>query len=361
MPTLHSKRFNQAVARSHRRRATSPEVAGEHALIYEGELAMMARFVSDYPDIETGGDLFGFWTHSGSPVIEYVLGPGAGAQHEHAAFYQESSYLLEVGSRLHELHGLQHIGTWHSHHRLELSQPSHGDSLTMQRAVEKHGFHSWLLTICTFAEAADTVEMHGYLYRAGGGGTYQQTTWLLLPGSSPIRAALEATGDVPFVAPRTETAAFEAIPGSSFAASAAVGPSGTPAFPSTSFMSTTEGRNEFHLFFERLSAVEQNVEILQREDGRVSLCLERDGYIFDVVFPHSYPVLNPVIEYQPMHVPPGQEDAWNMPRTLYTTIERTDDASLRVQELIECTESLIAGFLTNRETGASSAAPERKG
>jgi hypothetical protein len=361
MPTLHSKRFNEAAARSHRRSATSSEVGGEHALIYEGELEMMARFVCDYPDIETGGDLFGFWTHSGSPVIEYVLGPGVGAQHEHAAFYQESPYLLAAGNRLHELHGLQHIGTWHSHHRLKLFQPSHGDSVTMQRALESHGFHSWLLTICTFAEDADTVEMHGYLYRAGGRETHQQITWLLLPGSSPIRAALEATSDVPFVAPRTETAAFEAVPGSSFAASATVGASGTPAFPSTSFMSTTEGRNEFHRFFERLSTIEQNVEILQREDGRVSLCLERDGYMFDVVFPHSYPVLNPVIEYQPIHVPPGQEDAWKTPRTLYTTVERTDDATLRIQELIECTESLIAGFLMNRETSASPGAPERKG
>lgn len=361
MPTLHSKRFIQSVARSHRHRTTSRETSGQKALIYEGELEMMARFVSDYPDSETGGDLFGFWTHSGSPVIEYVLGPGPGAQHEHAAFYQESPYLLEVGTRLHTLHGLQHIGTWHSHHRLKLSVPSHGDSVTMQHTLERHAFLSWLLTICTFAENADTVELRGYLYHAGGAERYEQTTWLLLPGSSPLRAALEAATDVPFLAPHTKTAVFEAVPSSSFSASAAPAESAAPAFPSSSFMSTPEGRKEFHLFFERLSTIEPQLEILQREDGRVSICLERDGYIFDVVFPHSYPIVNPVIEYQPTHVPPGQEDAWKTPRTLYTTVERTDDAAARIEELTECTENLIAGFLKNRETGTSSATPDRRG
>jgi hypothetical protein len=34
-------------------------------LIYEQELEHIAGWVQEYPNLETGGDLFGFWTHSG--------------------------------------------------------------------------------------------------------------------------------------------------------------------------------------------------------------------------------------------------------------------------------------------------------
>src|SRR5262249_46028940 len=45
-------------------------------LAYEGELDQIAGWASASPDLETGGDLFGFWTHGGAPTVEFVLGPG---------------------------------------------------------------------------------------------------------------------------------------------------------------------------------------------------------------------------------------------------------------------------------------------
>jgi len=144
------------------------EVRSDKVLIYGNELEAMARFVSDYPSTETGGDLFGFWTHSGSPVVEYVLGPAKTAEHQSAAFYQESSFLKTAGAIMRDLHGLQHVGTWHSHHRIGLTEPSTGDSTTMQRALDKNQFNAWLLVICNFADKSDTVEMRGYLYHTRG-------------------------------------------------------------------------------------------------------------------------------------------------------------------------------------------------
>ena len=44
--------------------------------IYRGELDFMARTILDSPHMETGGNLFGYWTPSGDAVIMYVLGPG---------------------------------------------------------------------------------------------------------------------------------------------------------------------------------------------------------------------------------------------------------------------------------------------
>lgn len=44
--------------------------------IYREELDFMARTILDSPHLETGGNLFGYWTPNGDAVIMYVLGPG---------------------------------------------------------------------------------------------------------------------------------------------------------------------------------------------------------------------------------------------------------------------------------------------
>lgn len=339
----HSEKFRRAMTASVQKRTeTSGASRGDKALIYEGELEIMARFVMDYPSIETGGDLFGFWTHTGSPMIEYVLGPGDTAGHEGAAFYQESPFLKSAGGILRDLHGLQHIGTWHSHHRLGLTVPSNGDSNTMQRALDRNGFNAWLLTICNFAEKSDRVEMRSYLYHMRGGGEHGQLTWVILPGSSPVRAAMKTVKEFPSSEPRTLASTYEAIPSTTFAVVAATSQTAAPTFPKSSFMATPEGRGELYHLFHELSALEQDVEILQREDGRVSLAFHRDSYAFEIVFPHSYPVVRPVVECRPVDIPAGQEDTWKTPRTLFVAMDRGDDVVTNI-------EDLVTTFLVNRE------------
>jgi len=351
----HNEKFKRTVTASARKRTeTSGVLRGDKALIYESELEIMARFATDYPRIETGGDLFGFWTHTGSPVIEYVLGPGETAEHDDAAFYQESSFLKSAGGILHDLHGLQHVGTWHSHHRLGLTGPSGGDSSTMQRALDKNGFNAWLLTICNFADKSDRVEMRGYLYRAHGDGERQQLTWLILPGSSPIRTAMEAVKGFPHGEPRTPASTYEAIPSTTFAVMAAAPQTASPTFPISSFMATPEGRGELYRLFQELSTLERDVEILQREDGRVSLVFERDGYAFQVVFPHSYPVVKPVVECRPVNIPAGQEESWKTPRTLFVAMDRGDDVVTHIEEL-------VTTFLFNREQTGSDTSRDSEG
>ncbi|MHB8106995.1 MAG: hypothetical protein ACYDH4_06150 [Candidatus Cryosericum sp.] len=350
-----SEQFRHKIAASVRKRAeTSAVVPGDKALIYEGELEVMARFAADYPSIETGGDLFGFWTHTGSPMIEYVLGPGGTAEHDGAAFYQESSFLKSAGGILRDLHGLQHVGTWHSHHRLGLTVPSSGDSNTMQRALDKNGFSAWLLTICNFTDKSDRVEMRAYLYHAHGDGERRQLTWLILPGHSPIRTAMETIKEFPHAEPRTPASTYEAVPTTTFSVMAATPRTASATFPVSSFMATPEGRGELHRLFEELSALERNVEILQREDGRVSLAFERDGYAFEVVFPHSYPVVKPVVECRPVDIPAGQEESWKTPRTLFVAMDRGDDVVAHVEEL-------VATFLVNREHAGSDVPRDRAG
>lgn len=119
------------------------------ALIYASELDYIAKCIQDYPNIETGGQLYGAWTASGAPRVIYTIGPGPRANHQSTFFNQDVEYLENIGTKLKE-YGLQHIGEWHSHHHLGLPNPSGHDTRTMQNAIEQLRLSKLLLCIGSF-------------------------------------------------------------------------------------------------------------------------------------------------------------------------------------------------------------------
>ena len=90
---------------------------GQNVLIYREEAHRIAILTLQYPNIETGGSLFGYWTHSGSPIISFAGGPGHGSRHDKWSFCQNETYRLNLGTELYDKHGLQHVGEWNSHHQ----------------------------------------------------------------------------------------------------------------------------------------------------------------------------------------------------------------------------------------------------
>ncbi|XP_028402841.1 uncharacterized protein LOC114525643 [Dendronephthya gigantea] len=102
--------------------------------IYEHELEFLKWLVLQKRDIETGGDLFGLWQDKHTAVVQLISGPGKGCKRTTTSFHQDVDYLKEVGEYLTSLQGLCNIGEWHSHHKLGLAEPSHGD----QNTVWKH-------------------------------------------------------------------------------------------------------------------------------------------------------------------------------------------------------------------------------
>jgi hypothetical protein len=161
-------------------------------LIFESEVDAIAREVAHWPDLETGGDLFGYWTHSGCAVVHYALGPGRASRHERAAFYQDAQHLARHGAELNDRYGLQHVGEWHSHHQLGLNDPSGGDVGTVRRALARYGFKRFALTICTLLvgrnrREPDQVSLNGFLFEADLADTYLTSPWVVLPGTSPVR------------------------------------------------------------------------------------------------------------------------------------------------------------------------------
>ena len=99
--------------------------------IYKSEYEKIKKWVLDYKNIETGGDLFGLWVDAHTAVVQFALGPGEKCRRTKTSFFQDVDYLARAGGYLIDKHGLCNIGQWHSHHQLSLNQPSTGDENTV--------------------------------------------------------------------------------------------------------------------------------------------------------------------------------------------------------------------------------------
>ena len=130
--------------------------------MFKEDIERMEKYIRAYPHQETGGDLFGLWTSSGDAVIHVVLGPGKNCKRTGTSFYQDIPYLHRNGNLLTQDYLLCHIGEWHSHHQLQLFQPSQGDSTTVIRHYPK-GTHGFLLIIGNI-ERSGSVKLSPYLY-----------------------------------------------------------------------------------------------------------------------------------------------------------------------------------------------------
>ena len=163
----------------------------DKAVIYASEALRIARFVREYPSIETGGELFGYWTNSGAPVVSYAVGPGRGSVHRDMSFRQNADWLHGLGTDLYDRHALQHIGAWHSHHRLGLNEPSLLDIRTVVRGIEERS--KFLLMIATLDTPKSPVVQNYYL--VGRTGKYRPLRLRSLPGESPFRTRLGEPGE----------------------------------------------------------------------------------------------------------------------------------------------------------------------
>ncbi|CAH3114004.1 unnamed protein product [Pocillopora meandrina] len=136
-----------------------------HVHMFEEDIQMMKELVKLHPEKETGGNLFGLWNNDEEPVLHVVLGPAIGCTRTEVSFYQSIPYLERVGRLLTERFLLCHIGEWHSHHKLRLSEPSSGDSSTVIRNFPR-GARGFILIIANILPSG-VVELSPYLYRQG--------------------------------------------------------------------------------------------------------------------------------------------------------------------------------------------------
>ncbi len=155
------------------------------AVIYRSELDYLSRCVLDYPNIETGGQLFGFWTGQGVPVVLYAIGPGENSNHEPSFFNQDKHYLDIVGNELVSRYNLDHIGEWHSHHQLGLARPSGHDARTMHHGLVGIPRRRLLLCICNYENGRSVVNPYNFHENDLRG--YADAQWQVIDRVSPFR------------------------------------------------------------------------------------------------------------------------------------------------------------------------------
>ena len=159
---------------------------GNGILIFKSELDYISRCILDRKDIETGGQLFGYWSEDGRPVVMYAIGPGPRANHQMTFFNQDVDYLVKVGRAIKENYGLHHIGEWHSHHQLGLAKPSGHDANTMVSTIREKNLGQFLLCIGNCTRSASSLK--GFLCDSY---CCHAKEWDVIYSDSPIRKEVD--------------------------------------------------------------------------------------------------------------------------------------------------------------------------
>jgi hypothetical protein len=134
--------------------------------MYRNDFNAICAEIYKHQHIQTGGNLFGVWTTSGSAVIRVVIGPGQGCRRTNTSFHQDSEYMARVGRFVNDGHMLCHIGEWRSHHSLILDKPSAEDEITVKRSFPR-GVSKFLVIIANIRNG-DTIKLSPYFFTHGG-------------------------------------------------------------------------------------------------------------------------------------------------------------------------------------------------
>lgn len=260
------------------------------ALIYKSELDYMSRCVLDYPNIETGGDLFGFWTHSGYPVIQYVIGPGPNANHQSTFFNQDGNYLSEIGNKLRETHGLQHIGEWHSHHQLGLAEPSGHDISTVCKAIAQYNLSNFFLVITNIRDNSSSV--NGFMFNSQKGRDFDYAGWVILESHSPIRQDFDLKYQDLVYQPKTKESSLLDLSKATLNNLEFF----KPEYSSEYWLSEKSNHLVLKGIIEALGRFVVNVQAFQRNDDKtIYLEFQKDNKEYVVIFPIDFPKTNLII------------------------------------------------------------------
>jgi hypothetical protein len=184
-----------------------------YATIFESELRALAGISARWGNLETGAEFFGAWSNHGLPIIQLAVGPGPKAVHQSCHYEQD----LEFFRRIHDIivseYGIAWICGGHGHHTLGLRAPSSDDVRTVMGVTKRNGLERWCEIITTFegptshhrmderivefqTETDDSlrIRVDAYLYTDPQRGQKVSIPIRVLPGVSPIRKAVLASG-----------------------------------------------------------------------------------------------------------------------------------------------------------------------
>lgn len=261
------------------------------AYIYKSELDFISKCILDYKNIETGGQLFGYWTSDGSPVVVYAIGPGANANHQVAFFNQDIDYLVTIGRVLVHHYGLQHIGEWHSHHKLGLAQPSGHDASTMADTIREKHLPQFLLCIGNCSDSESTFNPFNFTYDTGY--NYVKAQWSVKDIDSPFRNLIDRELKNYLILPKTQNPSYRMDGMRKNIQTSAPAKSGY-------WFEEKQNRLELKNIVDFLSSFPKQGQCSIQMDSRnhIQLLIKRMDREEFVYFPEKFPLTSPEIKIQ---------------------------------------------------------------
>lgn len=167
------------------------EESGSQVHIFESEVRVIAEEACRNPNRETGGCLFGSFTHGNAPVVWLASGPAPGAVLRQTHFEQDPAFMTHWQNKLFYQYGLQYVGGWHSHHQLGLRAPSEGDLVSAQQYAVRHGRHKNVEMIVTLEGGAGEPSLWPYVFFDAQSGRCLTSSLRVIPGDSPLRTEVQ--------------------------------------------------------------------------------------------------------------------------------------------------------------------------
>lgn len=176
-----------------------------YVITYQSEMRAIAAEAASRDD-ETGGDLFGYYTRGGRPVVLLASGPGASAVHRPAYFRQDLPFLSRIDQYLQARYFLKWEGPWHSHAGIGLAEPSAGDARTIHGISHRNNIASMFEFIVNHEPPAKAgsrgyeplgrhvpdIRISAFMYTDPQEGVQHRVPICVLPGLSPVRLSLLA-------------------------------------------------------------------------------------------------------------------------------------------------------------------------
>ncbi len=161
--------------------------------MFKNDYDTLRTEVYKHPQSETGGNLFGQWTTSGSAVIHVVLGPGQHCSRTDTSFEQDMAYMKRVGRFVKDRYSLCHIGEWRSHHSLSLNKPSAEEEHYVRRTFPQ-GMSKFLVVIANI-ENRDSIMLSPYFF-TDGGTRYEKAEYVGLKSNNPFSTRAEILAEI---------------------------------------------------------------------------------------------------------------------------------------------------------------------
>ncbi|MCG5218233.1 MPN domain-containing protein [Streptosporangium soli] len=123
--------------------------------IYESELEVLCDETYEHPKIETGGNLFGLFSHGGGPTVFLATRPTVRSVRQTHSVELDSEAVGALQQVMWDRFGIQLLGMWHSHHTIGLFEPSSGDRARTQSFAVKAGRPCYTEILANFVSQSE--------------------------------------------------------------------------------------------------------------------------------------------------------------------------------------------------------------